>query len=51
MGSVLAKFTDLLKEDFKDVQNFKHNAGQKDSTEIYIVAYSLIKSPFWQFES
>ena len=45
-GSVLTKFTDLLKEDFKDVQHFKPDASRKDSAEIYIVACSLIKSPF-----
>jgi 23S rRNA (uridine2552-2'-O)-methyltransferase len=43
--SVLMKFTDLLKEDFKDVQHFKPDASRKDSAEIYIVACSLIKSP------
>ena len=50
-GSLLTKFTDLLKEDFKDVQHFKPDASRKDSAEIYIVARSLIKSPVWQFES
>ena len=50
-GSLLTKFTDLLKEDFKDVQHFKPDASRKDSAEIYIVACSLMKSPFWQFES
>jgi len=45
-GSVLMKFTDLLKEDFKDVQHFKPNASRKDSAEIYIVACSLINHHF-----
>ena len=49
--SLLTKFNDLLKEDFKDVQHFKPDASRKDSAEIYIVACSLMKSPFWQFES
>ena len=44
-GNVLTRFTDLLKEDFKDVQHFKPDASRKDSAEIYIVARSLIKSP------
>ena len=44
-GSLLMRFTDLLKEDFKDVQHFKPDASRKDSAEIYIVARSLIKSP------
>ena len=47
-GSLLTRFTDLLKEDFKDVQHFKPDASRKDSAEIYIVARSLIKSPVWQ---
>ena len=41
-GSLLTRFTDLLKEDFKDVQHFKPDACRKDSAEIYIVARSLI---------
>ena len=49
--SVLTIFTDLLKEDFKDVQHFKPDAPRKDRAEIYIVACSLIRSPVWQFES
>ena len=48
-GNVLTRFTDLLKEDFKDVQHFKPDASRKvrrkDSAEIYIVARSLLKSP------
>ena len=48
-GSVLMKFTDLLKEDFKDVQHFKPNASRKDSAEIYIVACSLINHHFSNF--
>ena len=44
-GSLLTRFTDLLKEDFKDVQHFKPDVSRKDSAEIYIVARSLIKSP------
>ena len=51
-GSVLAKVTDLLKEDFKGVQNFKPDAIGKDCDKIYIVmALSLIISPVCQFES
>ena len=48
-GNILTRFTDLLKEDFKDVQHFKPDASRKvrrkDSAEIYIVARSLLKSP------
>ena len=44
-GSLLKRFKEILKEDFKNVQEFKPKASRKDSAEIYIVATSLIKSP------
>jgi len=42
-GTMLSRFVELLKEDFKDVQYFKPKASRKDSAEIYIIARGLIK--------
>lgn len=41
-GNLLAKFTDLLKEDFQQVYTFKPRASRNDSAEIYLVALNLM---------